>query len=244
MGFDEGVRPEELRELRETEKVTQDYECMKEIHATMMDQVEGFEGQNVIVTGEPFAIAGRLDSVQGDNIYGISGNCGLVSCSNYLNLCGIKADENMVSGFALANNLCSRSVFSSKADWGGTLDSQLEKIVESYGVPSSVYHPGDAKGTIEGIANAVEEGRAVMIGINAGYLWDDANSVGNGNANHEITVTGTIRDTKGELAALTICDSGRQMEADSCRVVPVSLLHDCYTKVNGSSAVISDDAVR
>lgn len=245
MVFDEGMN--EIGELYETKELREtdiNYDGIKEINVEFMNGVEGFGAQPMIVAGSPFEIAGRLDCAQGDNRFNVSSNCGLVSCSNYLNICGIEADEDEIVEFALENNLCSRSIFSGPESWGGTNDENLETILEHYGVESTVFYPNEAGGSIEGIANAIEDGHAVMIGVNAGYLWDNPNHVGNGRANHQITVTGTVRDASGELTALTVCDSGRHLDTDSCRVVSVSEMESFYTRIPGASAIISDKAVR
>lgn len=245
MMFDEGIHEtSELSETQELRETLIDYNGIKEINVEYVNGIEGFGAQPMLVTGSPFEIAGSLDCAQGDNCYRVASDCGLVSCSNYLNICRIEADEDEIVGFALENNLCSRSYFTSPESWGGTNDKNLETILESYGVESSAFHANEARGSIEGIADAIEDGHAVMIGVNAGYLWDDPNCVGNGRANHQITVTGTIRNAEGDLEALTICDSGRCLESDSCRVVSVSEMESFYARIPGASAIISDKVVR
>lgn len=245
MGFDEGMNDiSEFYETGELSETLTDYEGIKEISAELMNGVEGFGDELMLVTGNPFGIADSLDYMQGDNMYHAASDCGLVSCSNYLNICGIEAGEDEIVGFALDNNLCGYSIFSSPEEWGGTNDGCLETILESYGIASSVYYPNELQGSVEGIANAVEDGHAAMIGVNAGYLWNEPNCIGDGCANHQITVTGTIRNSAGELTALTICDSGRHLPADSCRVLSVAELESCYAQIPGASVIISDNAVR
>lgn len=258
MGLDEGIGGgwyetgdrQELRETREIREFSElaeretDYECIKEICVEQVDSLEGLGEEPVLVTGSPFEMAEELDCRQGDNKFQAASDCGLVSCSNFLKICGVEADEDEIVEFALEQNLCGHSPFQSPQEWGGTDDRCLETILESYGVESSVYYPGELRGSIEGIADAVEEGHAAMIGVNAGYLWNEPGAVGDGCANHQITVTGTVRDSSGELAALTICDSGRHLDSDSCRVVPVAELESCYANVSGASVILSDQAVR
>ncbi len=231
------------REVQDA-KTTEGYEDLVEIRAELMQGVEGFGQETVVVTGDPFRMAERMDSVQGDNLYHVASNCGLVSCANYLNLCGIEATEDEIVNFALKNYLCSRHPFGSSQDWGGTTGTQMEAILESYGVESSIYDADERGGSLEGIANAVEEGHAVIMTVNAGYLWDSPDCVDNGRINHAVTVTGTIRGGDGELTALTICDSGRGLQSDSCRVVPVKAFQDSYVNAGGAQAIISDQAVR
>lgn len=245
MVFDEGMNEvSEFREDMELSKTLTDYEAIKEICVQLKNDVDGFGDELMLVTGQPFELADSLDYIQGDNMYRASSDCGLVSCSNYLNICGIEAGEDELVRFALEHNLCSYSPWGSPEEWGGTNDTCLETILERYGVESSVYYPDEVRGSIEGIAGAVEDGHAAMIGVNAGYLWDEPGCVGDGRANHQITVTGTIRNSSGELTALTICDSGRQLPEDSCRVLSVAQLEDCYRRVPDASVILSDSPVR
>ena len=241
MLFEEGLIPEEIQE---TAELAENLDCVGEINAKLMTGVEGFEDQLVIVTGDPFEIASSLDSAQGDNVFRAASDCGLVSCSNYLSLCGIAADEDAVVKFALDNNLCCWDIFGDPHDWGGTTCFQVESILECYGVESSVYTPFESNGSLEGIAEAVESGHAAILGVNAGYLWDDPNYVENGQLNHWVTITGTVRDDSGELVAFTICDSGRGLDSDSCRTVSVSTLEESYLKASYTSVIISDNVVR
>lgn len=230
---------------RETAELPGDCgEAAGEINVELMTGIEGFGDELLLVTGSPFEIAPGLDCAQGDNVYQAASDCGLVSCSNYLSLCGIDADEDAVVQFALDNKLCSYSVFSDPQEWGGTTCINLEKILESYGVETSIYTPLETNGSLEGIASAVENGRAAILGVNAGYLWNEPGCVENGQMNHWVTVTGTVRDSNGELAALTICDSGRRLDSDRCRTVPVKDLEMCYSNAAYTSVLISDNTVR
>ncbi len=210
----------------------------------MYEYLNGLEEYgDVLVSGNPFERASDLDYNQGDNSFGAAGCCGLVSSANFLNLCGIEATEEEIVGFALENDLCNNGWFISPEDTGGTNDMQIEAVIESRGVPVTTYEIGEG-GSVEDIADAVDSGRAVTIGINAGYLWNDANFIGDGSANHQITVTGAVRDNDGSVLGLVICDSGRGLESDASRVVTMEELHMCYTTVFGATAIMSDNAVR
>jgi len=196
-----------------------------------------------IVTGEPFENTERLDFNQGDNSYGAGGCCGLVSSSNFLNLCGLETTEEEIVGYAMENGLCANSPFMPSESIGGTRDPEIEAVIESYGIPVTAYGT-DSGGSIEDIANAIDEGKAVTIGVNAGYLWNEASFVDGGQANHQITVTGAVRNVDGEVIGLVICDSGRGLESDACRVVSKEEMELCYEKVSGASAIITDYSVR
>jgi len=240
----EGMTAELERFQNETTEVSDGYDAVGEINVELMTGIEGFEDELLLVTGSPFEIAPSLDCAQGDNVYQAASDCGLVSCANYLTICGVEANEDTVLQFALDHNLCTYSVFGSPQEWGGTTCMDLEAILESHSVDSSIFTPYEANGSLEGIASAVENGHAAILGVNAGYLWNEPSCVENGQMNHWVTITGTVRDSSGELVALTICDSGRCLESDSCRTVPVKDLEACYTNAAYTSVVISDHAVR
>ncbi len=195
------------------------------------------------VTGNPQEALSVVDYEQGDNIFNVDGCCGLVSSSNFLNMCGLETTENEIVGFALANDLCSYSLFAPPESNGGTNDAQIEAVIEAYGIPVTAYETYDG-GSIDDIADAIDDGRAVTIGVNAGFLWNEASCLGDGSANHQITVTGVVRDAAGNVAGLVVCDSGRGLESDAARVLTREELINCYETVAGSSAIISDNSVR
>ena len=206
------------------------------------DDMEGFEGQNVIVFGNPIEVGAALDFEQGDNPFGFRGNCGLVSTSNFLNLCGIEADETLITRYAIENGECVYSEFLPPDHNGGTTARNIENILKAFGIESEVFYPDERGGDLESIAEKLEQGYVGMISVNAGYLWDDPVHVGDGSINHRITLTGTVRDGEtGELIALTVCDSG---SGEPCHVVPIELLQDCYVNAPGADVVFSAEPLR
>ncbi len=234
----------EVPETNELQEVTEDYEQVKEIAPQAYTGVEGFEDEVVYISGDPMETAEVMDYAQGDNSYDALGCCGLVSSANFLNICGVEASEESIVGFAVENELCNYSPFIPAEDRGGTNDMQLETILESHGIESTVYYPFEDGGSLEGIAEAIENGQAVMMGVNAGFLWESPNALGNGSVNHQITVTGSVRDENGEVVGLVICDSGRGLESDACRVLTKEELENCYLNAAGASVIISDNPVR
>ena len=230
--------------FRENVDITSELGGKADVINENVEICEDILGEDVaIVTGRPFDNLERLDYSQGDNSYEAGGCCGLVSSSNFLNICGLETTENEVVGFAMENDLCANGFFVPYESRGGTGDPQIEAVIESYGVEVTAYDTYNG-GSIDDIANAIDEGRAVTIGVNAGYLWDEPSALGEGQANHQITVTGAVRDTEGEVIGLVVCDSGRGLESDACRVVPRSQLELCYENASGASAIITDYAVR
>lgn len=210
-----------------------------EIH----NDFQEFEGTEVVVFGDPMRTGEQLDHLQGDNPYRAKGNCGLVSAANFLNMCGISAaDEKMITKYALENNLCSNSWFISQADRGGVTQEELRTILGDFGIETQVYGALENGGTIESIASRLEAGHVGTMGVNAGHLWNDPAYIGDGCANHEVTLTGTIRDLEtGELLGLTICDSG---DGKACDVLTIEELKACYEDAAGAHVIFSNAPVR
>lgn len=208
----------------------------------MRSDIECFEGQDVIVFGNPTEVGDSLDSSQGDNPFEASGNCNLVSTSNFLNLCGVgDASETFITYYAIVNNECVYSDYLPPSDRGGSGTQNMQNILGDFGIQTEVVHPYDSNGDLDSIAARLEEGYVGAMGVNAGYLWDDPSAVGDGTVNHEVTLTGTVRDSNGDLIALTVCDSGT---GEACHVVPIEQLDACYSNVAGADVVFSTEPLR
>ena len=92
-----------------------------------------------------------------------------------------------------------------RAGDGTTTAVGVATVLTNYGVPSHVANPL----TLETLASEIESGRGVIAGVNAGVLWDDRDSFGNGNPNHAINVSGVGRDpATGAIIGFYINDSG------------------------------------
>lgn len=172
--------------------VPQSSSVWSRLRDTMMNGVRS--GANVL-QGLGNKFNSILDWWQGDNKYGASGNCGLVSTANVLRMAGVPATENDITGYALKNGLCERS--------GATAWSDQAKILNHYGVPASVNYSN----SLENIAKDVENNKGVILGVNANNLW--YNKGISGKMTHAVTLTGVVRDkaTK-QIKGFTICDSG------------------------------------
>lgn len=208
----------------------------------LVNNIEGFKGEDVVVFGKPTEIGEILDHQQGDNPFGAYGNCNLVSTANFMNLCGISAaNETDITGYAILHGECCYNQYSSPEELGGSTTQNMQNILKDFGISTEVLHPYDSEGKIESIATRLEEGYVGAMGVNAGYLWDDPFNVGDGRVNHEVTLTGTVRDKNGELLALTVCDSGT---GEACHVVPIEQLRDCYENVPGADVVFTTEPMR
>lgn len=207
------------------------------------NDMEGFVGKDVVVFGNPLDTGEKLDYQQGDNPYFAEGNCGLVSIANFLNLGGMEeANEDMITKYALDNDKCEDGWFIPPSDRGGTTIEDIQSIMQDFGVETQAFAPYETGGSIEEIANQIESGHIATLGLNAGYLWNDPAYVGDGSANHEVTLTGTVRDAEtGELLGLTICDSG---DGKACDVLSVDELQLCYEDAPAAHVIISNDPIR
>lgn len=204
--------------------------------------------EGLLISGNPQEVAPLLDYAQGDNPYNASGNCGLVSVSNVLEMAGLEnCGEDEVTLYALETNQCANDPSLASADRGGTNEQNLENILESYGVAAS-WCWSDAV-SYETLAAEVAEGSGVIVSVNAGYLWDEPEYVnGEGGAvyaNHFVTVTGVARNAdSGEIEGFYICDSGRGQPEDACRFVSLEQFDLAFGQVEDSGAVITDYPIR
>lgn len=190
------------------------------------------------VYGAPLELGKILDYDQGDNDLGFKGTCGLVSCSNILMEAGINISENDIVHFAENNGLC--DISDDPNSCGGTTADERAEILTDAGVPSH----SDDNSSLEDIAKDVNDGKGVIISVNAGVLWDNPSTYGTGESNHAITVTGyETDDVTGEITGFYICDSGRCEQSDSQRFVPMDQMQEAYD-VPGHSAVITDNPIR
>lgn len=188
--------------------------------------------------GNPLELGKILDYDQGDNDLGFNGTCGLVSCGNVLREAGIYISENDIVHFAANNGLC--DITDDPNSCGGTTADQRAEILTDAGIPSHA----DYNRNLEDIAKDIQDGKGVMISVNAGILWDDPSVYGTGESNHAITVTGyETDDTTGEIIGFYVCDSGRCEESDSTRFIPIDEMKEAYD-VPGHSAVITDSPIK
>ena len=130
------------------------YIDLARIEPVIRNDIPGYD--EAIVTCDPFSVAHVLDSKQGDNVFGYQSNCGLVSISNVLQLSGINATENDVTGLAISNNLCDNNPFKPVSECGGTYDENIIDILNIYGIESHSYRPDEKGGSYDDIAHAGE----------------------------------------------------------------------------------------
>jgi hypothetical protein len=165
------------------------------------------DGREAVVIGNPEGCI-EFNHQQGDNPYGYKGTCGLVSCEDVIRQFGIEVTEGEIVGYAIVNGLC--NISSDPATSGGTTTSDQVQILNDYGIPAHSENMSD----LESLAAKIEQGHAVIIGVNAGVVWNDPQYYESGQANHAVVVTGVARDPEtGEIQGFFINDSGNNQSA-------------------------------
>jgi uncharacterized protein YvpB len=187
------------------------------------------DGQPSVMYGDVSQYA-DFNHLQGDNPYGFSNDCGLVSCQDVLNQFGIPVNESDVVTHAVNNGECTvdpNSAFNS----GGTTVGDQAQILTDYGVPAHA----ETGQSAEDLAADVEQGHGTIISVNAGVLWNDPNAYDNGQANHAVTVTGVARDPMtGQIQGFYVNDSGNGKSSD---FVPESVMTKAWVDTGGQCVV-------
>ena len=190
------------------------------------DVVEMDDGTLVRVFDHPNDLQESLPYSQGNNDYYKTGTCALAGTGVRLQTAGSKYGENVVVGYSSTHNnergrpLCD--------DTGGTYPEDIPTIWGHFGMPAY----NDYSKNLESIAEAVENGQAVQVGVNAGKLWERDNAEGfvlndpnndcyeDGGANHAINIMSCERNiASGNITHFYINDTGRSVPRDACRKI-------------------------
>ncbi|MDD5384419.1 MAG: calcium-binding protein [Gallionella sp.] len=174
------------------------------------------DGAAILVYGYPKR--NELDYMQGNAVPDYQGTCALTAIANLLTQSDRPTTEANVVQVAIDNNWAVTNPSLPPYQRGGSNYVGQQAILDSYGVRNSLL----AGYNEQGVANLVRSGRGVIIGLNAGLLWDDAAYMGDGAVNHVVTITGAAyRENDGTLAGFYIADSGRSKVSDMTRYVSV-----------------------
>lgn len=238
--------PEQMSHSLETFDETEQYQNDNVMSAALEPEIRTDipNCETAIVYGEPYKRSELVDSMQGDNPYNARGNCGLVSIANILRISGKEVSETDVTGYAIEKGYCQYDRFGDECDNGGTTFEGRQKIFADYGIQTEICMESQGY-SIENIADAVENGKGVIVGVNADILWNkDLGSptfAGMPVANHIVTVTGVARDAStGEVAGLYICDSGHN---DACRYLTADEFNAAYRNVYNAGANITTNSI-
>ena len=201
-------------------------------------EVVTVEGHAIEIIGGPEKeVAGRKE--QGDNPYGVRGDCGLVSSRDVLLQFGINVSEADVVKFAVENRIAAYDVNEPPENRGGTGTQAIVEVLHHYGVEAH----GEYGGSIEQLATNIISGRGVIIGIESSVIWPEGEQPGfrpTGKADHAITVTGVAVDqATGTIQGFYINDSGAS-GGNFGRFVPADLLAKAWLNTGGGSVVTNN----
>ena len=173
----------------------------------------------------------NLAYTQGNNSFAMSETCGLKQSVNVINAAGYYMTEDGMVRVALEDGLCDSA--------GRATPGQIAALLSDNGVPAHY----DFGINAQEIANLLENGHKVIVGVNAGYLWDSIECQQSGAANHAISVIGTVRDRYTlEVIGFFINDTGRSRLEDQKRLISISKFHQIYD-VPGSAAIVTDNPI-
>lgn len=178
-------------------------------------------------------------SLGGEGIDGFRGTCGLVSVENVLRMAGVKITEAEIVEYARTHigkgerMLCTTN--NTPGRNGGTYPEDRQAILRHFGIESTI-----EKYSLDTMASAVEQGRGVIVSVDANVLWHGISVADK--AYHAVTVTSIQRDkATGEITGVYVCDSGAR-GSSSAVLVPVEkmtyALENGTGKMNVTSTII------
>lgn len=197
-------------------------------------------GREVEIFDHPYETAKKLPYSQGNNQRGMCEDCGLANLGMWLTIAGSKYRETDVVEFCRSFYKKTRVELCSYD--GGTYPEERAIIWKQFGLEARIFpldRGNNEHDLIERIGQAVEAGRAVSIGLNAGELWGSwGECYGDGGSNHVIGVISCERDVKtGEITYFYINDTGRGKKRDACRRVPVEDIIRASFVARGSAMI-------
>jgi len=159
------------------------------------DELAGVEADDV-------ALPNDEGYIQGDNEYGLEGDCGLTTIAGNLNeVTGSELTENDVVTFAVENDITSD---------GATTQTEAVEIYEDL----SEMLPDDVnvdvvsidENNIDDINVALQEGGTLDASVDSGVLWGEKDSYEG--IDHAIGIDEPVMDETGEVIGYNIRDTG------------------------------------
>ena len=141
---------------------------------------------------------------------------------------GIEATEAAVVKYAIAHGLCYME--GGPHQLGGTSVLSQARILSDLGVPA---HYETAR-SLEDLAAALEQGRGVIVELDCGALWDNADYY-DGRANHAVTPIGVARDPgTWQIQGFYVNDTGT---GEAGRFVDAATMDEAWVKMGGTCVV-------
>jgi hypothetical protein len=191
---------------------------------------------DVLPDGRDSVIIGDVETLkdychqQGDNPLGFQQTCGLCACAGVLRQFGIEKSEADVVPHAKDYGLCT-VIEGSPEKSGGTTILELARILSDFGLPAH----GAARGSLEGLAASLQQGRGVIVGLNAGVFWDDSRYLNQG---HALTPIAVARDPETwEIQGFYVNDTGK---GECARFVDAAIMDDAWVQSAGGQWVVTD----
>lgn len=179
-------------------------------------------GRNCTVFDHPFeGNSGRICNQGSAYPTGPQNTCGCCSSGTIINKAGGNTNEHDIVAFAWNNGFCDNDGF--------TTANTISDILTSSGVPSS-----NTSGTrLENLASYVEQGRGVIIAVNA-RRFDPALYRQAGG--HAIVLESVIRDAQtNEILEYVVVDSNRENSVDAVRRVDAHRLERAFNDLGNQS---------
>lgn len=222
-------------------------------------------GANCLTFGINDENLGKLSFNQGHNTLKWGEDCSIAQIANVLTLAGRPTTEEEVVQYVnrIRKSLNSNpraSLFKPELN-GGLIPSDISRVLRDFGVENDVHRNSmSSAGSVsqlfatappmdlDGVAQAVESGKGVILGVNCYFL----NDIYRGNAaNHAISVVGTARDVNThEVTGFYINDTGHpdvltdgRLERSQTKFIPKWRLDWAYSVPN-SAAIVTRNRIR
>jgi hypothetical protein len=166
---------------------------------------------------------------QGLNDYGFQSTCGITATENICRQFGVEVDENTLVHEAVDANLCSIKI-DTQCSGGITVFAQRD-LLRNHDISARV----EMFNETESLASYVEQGRGVILTVNAGLLWRDPSCYEFGQYNHAICIIGCDRNAESnKVESFFITDSG----TGETLQISESRLRECWSNGVG---VVTDE---
>lgn len=179
-------------------------------------------GRNCTVFDHPFdENSGRICNQGSAYPTGPQNTCGCCSSGTIINKAGGNTNEHDMVAFAWNNGFCDNDGF--------TTANTITDILTTSGVPST-----NTSGTkLENLASYVEQGRGVIIAVNARRFDSDLYRQSGG---HAVVLESVIRDAQThEILEYVVVDSNRDNSVNAARRVPAQRLERAFRDLGNQS---------